>query len=61
MRKNFNSLSDFCKSDVGLLQGEVISPFLFFLFVNDLEAYLEQKSKCKSYTRSVINVFVDVC
>ena len=40
--KNFNSLSDFFKSDVGLLQREVLSPFLFSLFVNDLETYLEQ-------------------
>ena len=34
----------FFKSDVGLLQGEVLSPFLFSLFVNDFEAYLKQNT-----------------
>ena len=33
---------DFFKSDVGLMQGEVLSQFLFSLFINDLEVYLQQ-------------------
>ena len=37
-----NTLSDFFRSDVGLMQGEVISPFLFSLFINDLEGHLQQ-------------------
>lgn len=40
--KSFSTLSEFFKSDVGLLQGEVLSPFLFSLFINDLESFLEQ-------------------
>ena len=40
--KNINTFSDFFKSDVGLMQGEVLSPFLFSLFINDMEIYLQQ-------------------
>ena len=40
--KNFGSISEFFDSNVALLQGEVISPFLFSLFINDLEIYLHE-------------------
>ena len=30
-------LSEFFKNDIGLLQGEVLSPILFSLYVNDFE------------------------
>lgn len=40
--KNFGSISEFFDSNVGLLQGEIISPLLFSLFINDLEIYLHE-------------------
>ena len=36
------SLSDLCSCDVGLLQGEIISPFLFALFIDDIEMNLQE-------------------
>ena len=42
--KSMGSLSEFFKSDIDLLQGEVLSPFLFSLFINDLELYLQQNT-----------------
>ena len=39
--RHFGSLSDFFKCDVGLLQGEIISPILFSLFLADLETFLQ--------------------
>ena len=35
--KYLGSLSDLFSCDVGLLQGEIISPFLFALFIDDIE------------------------
>ena len=40
--KCLSTLSDLFSCDVGLLQGELLSPFLFSLFVNDIELYLQQ-------------------
>ena len=36
-----NSYSDFFEFAVGLKQGEVISPALFSLFIEDLELFLQ--------------------
>ena len=40
--KCFNSLSDLYTCDVGLLQGEIMSPFLFSFFLADIEAHLQE-------------------
>ena len=40
--KHVSSLSDLFSCDVGLLQGEIISPFLFALFINDIELNLQE-------------------
>ena len=39
--RHMNSVSDFFASDIGLLQGEITSPILFSLFVNDIELSLQ--------------------
>jgi len=39
--KHMNSLSDLFSSNVGLLQGEITSPIMFSLFVNDIEFSLQ--------------------
>ena len=39
-------MSDFFKYAVGLRQGEVLSPLLFSLFVEDLELYLQDRAIC---------------
>ena len=40
--KCFNSLSDLYTCDVGLLQGEIMSPFLFSLFLEDIETHIQE-------------------
>ena len=39
--RHLNCLSDFFKSDLGLFQGEIMSPILFSLFINDIESSLQ--------------------
>ena len=38
--RHCNSYSSFCDCDVGLWQGEVLSPLMFSLFIEDLELFL---------------------
>ena len=39
--KHLNCLPDFFSSDIGLFQGEIMSPILFSLFINDIEQSLQ--------------------
>ena len=39
--KHMNSISDLFESDIGLLQGEICSPIMFSLFLNDIELHLQ--------------------
>ena len=41
-----NSYSDFFDCSVGVKQGEVISPVLFSLFIEDLELFLQEDPTC---------------
>ena len=45
--KCFNSLSDLYTRDVGLLQGGIMSPFLFSFFLADIEAHLQENIRPK--------------
>ena len=45
--RNIKTLSDFFSSDVCLMPREVISPFLFLLFINDIEVHLQQNSNAR--------------
>lgn len=55
--KQFNTLSEFFSSNVGLLQGEVISPILFSLFLNDIEISL-QSSMDAGITLEQISIYL---
>ena len=44
--KGNNSYSDFFDCIVGLKQGEVISPVLFSLFLDDIETFLRDDTEC---------------
>ena len=41
-------LSDFFVSNVGVLQGENLSPLLFYIYVDDLENYLSVNLKIEA-------------
>ena len=41
-----NSLSEYFNCVVGLKQGEVVSPILFSLFIEDLELFLQDDVNC---------------
>ena len=55
--KHMNSVSDLYKCNVGLLQGETISPILFSLFVNDIELFL-QLNTSHAFTFDQLTIFL---
>lgn len=50
-------LSDYFCNNVGLMQGEVLSPVLFNLYVNDFEMIF-LKSGCTSHELLSLNLFL---
>ena len=49
--------SDFFRTSVGLMQGEVLSPILFYLHVNGFESEF-LKLNCKSFDYIELNIFL---
>jgi len=52
--KQMSSFSDYFSYAVGLRQGEVMSPLLFSLFVEDLELYLQNDVNSGLVTDDII-------
>ena len=55
--KHNGYLSDYFKNDIGLFQGEVLSPLLYSLYVNDCEMYFLKKH-CTSFEINMVNLFL---
>lgn len=55
--RNCDSFSDFFEYSVGLRQGEVISPIMCSMFLEDLELYLQATINCGLNT-NVIAIIV---
>jgi len=55
--KLHGKFSDFYDINIGLLQGEALSPVLFSLFINDMENELIN-SNCRSYQLQMLNLFI---
>ena len=49
-------LSDYFQSDVGLMQGETLSPLLFSLYVNNLDIHFV-KDSCPSLEIQEVSLF----
>ena len=49
--------SDFFRTSIGFMQGEVFSHILFSLYVNDCESEF-LKSNCKSFDYGELNLFL---
>ena len=44
--RHLGTLANFFCSHVGLLQGEITSPILFSIFLNDIELYMQTNLDC---------------
>jgi len=56
-----NSLSEYFNCVVGLKQGEVMSPILFSLFIEDLELCLQDDVNCGLSFNDIMFVFYAFC
>ena len=55
--RHIHSLSEFFSSDIGLFQGEILSPILISFFLNDIEQYL-QENIFDSITLDQISIYL---
>ncbi|XP_071123308.1 uncharacterized protein [Mytilus edulis] len=51
------NFSNFFQSNVGLMQGESLSPFLYSLYINDIENELLSQG-CQSYELKMLNLYL---
>ena len=55
--KHDGNFSDFFSCNIGLVQGESLSPFLYAMHVNDIEIELT-KQGCQSYELKMLNLYL---